>query len=101
MAVIDTGVIFGSGVNASFGNSVVGLGVATNYLFIDFLLLSVFVIILFVLRNYEFRDTFLSASTILWIVSLFLWIGEFTEFSRVITCFSILVIAIASSYFKE
>jgi len=101
MAVIDTAPIFGSGVNASFGESVIGLGVASNYLFIDFLLLSIFVILLFVLRNYEFRDGFLSASTVAWFVSLVLWISEFTDFARVVFCFSMLIAAIAMSYFKE
>lgn len=101
MAVIDTAPIFGSGSNASFGDSVIGLGIASNYLFIDMLLLSVFIIVIMFLRNYEFRDIFLSASTISWFVSLILWISEFTDFTRVVVCFSILVVAVAMSYFKE
>lgn len=101
MAVIDTAPIFGSGVNASFGNSVIGLGVATNNLFVDLILVSVLVIVILLLRNYELRDSLLSASVMVWLVSLVLWIGSFTDFSRVIVCFSILIVSVAMSYFKE
>jgi hypothetical protein len=101
MAVIDTASLFGSGANASFGNTVIGFNTISNYLFTDFLLMVMFVIIVFVLRNYEFRDSFLASSTIVWLLSLVLWISQFTDFTRVVVCFSVLVVAIAMSYFKD
>ena len=101
MAAINTSSLFGSGSNASFAYTIEGLNTASNYLFMDFLLMVMFVIVIFMLRNYELRDTMLSAATITWVLSIVLWISEFTDFTRVVVCFSVLLIAVAMSYFKD
>lgn len=101
MAAINTSGLFGSGANASFSYTVQGLNTASNYLFIDFLLLAIFLIMFFMLRNYEFRDTVLSASSITWIMSIVLWISGFADFTRVVVCFAVLLIAVGMSYFKD
>ena len=101
MAEIDTSLLFGRGDNASFMYGVRGLSTVSNYLFFDFLLISLFVIVLFLLRNYEFRDGVLSASVIVWVLSLGLWISGFVDFARVVVCFCIVLVAVGMSYFKD
>lgn len=101
MATIDTATIFGRGENASFDFAVRGLNVASNYLFIDFVLIGIFVIVLFILRNYELRDGLLAASTITWLLSIVMWMSNFADFSRVVIAFCGIIIAIGMSYFKD
>lgn len=101
MAAINTSALWGRGENASFDYTVKGINTVSNYLFFDFLLIAMFLIVLFMLRNFEFRDGVLAASTITWMLSIVLWISEFTEFSRVVVCFSIVIVAIGMSYFKD
>jgi len=101
MTDVNLSSVFGSGANSTFSYTVAGLNTASNYLFMDFLLITLFVIILFMLRNYELRDSLLSASVITWILSLVLWISAFSDFTRVVVCFSVVLIAVAMSYFKD
>jgi len=101
MAELDLTTMFGRGENASFSYNVQGLNTVSNYLFMDFLLMVMFLVVLFMLRNYELRDSFLSASTLTWILSIVLWMSGFTDFTRVVVCFSVLVVAVGMSYFKD
>jgi hypothetical protein len=101
MATIDTTALFGRGENASFMYGIEGLSTVSNYLFMDFLLISMFLIVLFMLRNYEFRDGVLSSSVITWILSIILWISGFVDFARPVVCFSVVLLAIGMSYFKD
>ena len=101
MGTIDATTIFGRGENATFNYAVKGVNTASNYLFVDFLLLVMFIIIIFVLRNFELRDSFLTASVVTWLFSVMLWIGDLATFSRVVVCFSVVIIAIGMSYFKD
>lgn len=101
MTDVNLSSVFGSGSNSTFSYTVAGLNTASNYLFMDFLLITIFVIILFMLRNYELRDSLLTASVITWILSLVLWISNFSDFTRVVVCFSVVLIGVAMSYFKD
>jgi hypothetical protein len=101
MATVDTSLLFGRGENASFMYGIRGLSEVSNYLIMDFLLVAMFLIVLLMLRNYEFRDGVLSASVITWIFSLLLWISDFVDFARPVVCFSVLLVAIGMSYFKD
>lgn len=101
MATIDTTEVFGRGENASFDYAVRGLNEVSNYLFIDFILIALFLIVLFMLRNYELRDGLLASTAIVWLFSLVMWISEFTDFSRVVICFCGIIVALGMSYFKD
>ncbi len=99
MSSVDLNQVF-NGSNG-FQSTFIGLNEASNYLLGDIVLAAVFIIIIFMLRNYEFRDTFLSSSTITMLVSILLWAGGVSNFARVAVCFSILVIAFFYSYLKD
>jgi hypothetical protein len=101
MSIIDTQQLFGSGENATFTYTVKGLNVVSNYLLMDFILIVMFVIVLFILRNFELRDGLLAASTVTWLLSLVLWISDFTEFSRVVVTFCVLIIAVGMTWIKQ
>jgi len=101
LASINTSELFGRGANATFDYTVRGLNVASGYLLMDFVLISVFIIMLFTLRNYELRDGLLSASTVVWVISIVMWISGLVDFTRVVIAFCSLIIAIGMSYFKE
>lgn len=99
MASINVDTLY-NGTNG-FATVLTGFNEVTNYVFGDILLAAVFLIIIFMLRNFIFRDAFLSASTVTFIVSILFWASGFTTFTRSVVCFSILVLAIAYSYFND
>lgn len=99
MASIDLNTVF-NGTNG-FQSTFVGFNEASNYILGDMLLAAIFIILIFMLRNYEFRDTLMSSSTVLWIVSILLWAGGLTDFTRVTVCFSVLLVALLYTYVKE
>lgn len=99
MSTINENLVF-NGTNG-FQSTVIGLNTASNYLLADFLLVAVFITLIFLLRNFESRDYFLSATVVTFLVSVMFWASGFTVYGRVILCFAGVVIAIAMSYFKD
>jgi len=99
MADINITEIYGE--NTGLLDNINALNTISNGLFIDFLLVSLFIMILFLMKAYDFRSTFLSSSSILLFTSILLWSSEIVSFSRVAVCFSILCIALLYSFIAE
>ena len=98
MTTINTTGLFGTGNNANFGYTLAGVNTISNQLLFFFILLALFVIIIFMLRNYQFKDSFLSASAIVWIFSLLFWMGGYVTFAYAVVTFSLVVLAVLFSY---
>jgi hypothetical protein len=99
MSSVDLNTVF-NGTNG-FQSTFVGFNEGSNFILGDMLLAAIFIIIIFMLRNYEFRDSLMSSTTIVWIVSLLLWAGGLTDFTRVAVTFSILLVALLYTYVKD
>jgi phage-related holin len=99
MGIINTTNLFNN--SRGFDYTLNALNAASNFLFGDFLLVAIFVILLFSLRNSYFTDGLLSASVVTFLFSLMLWASGFIDFARVVVCFAVMIVAVAMSYMKE
>lgn len=99
MASINITDVYGE--NNGLLDNITALNTISSGLFVDFVLVSIFIMILFLMRGYEFRNTFLSSSVVVLLTSVLFWAGGIADFSRVAACFSILVIALLYSWTSE
>lgn len=96
MAEINTSQIFNS--QYGFVETINGLNAETNYLLGVFLLVAIFLMVLFLLRGWEFRNTFVSASTVTLLTAYVFWLSSFILFSTLVVCFSIWLVSFFNTY---
>lgn len=99
MAQINTSSLFNG--TRGFDFTLNGLNTLSNYLLGDFILISIFLLIIFTLRENYFTDGMISASVVTLLLSFALWSGGFIEYTRVVICFVVFIIAISMSYIKN
>ena len=99
MAQINTSGLFST--SRGFDYTLNGLNTLSNYLLGDFILISIFLLVILTLRDNYFTDGLLSASVITLLLSFGLFASGFVDYTRVVVCFVMFLVAVAMSYAKN